>query len=202
MAYSSDIAFTDAVKAVQTRKGARNIHREMEMNGSWPTTINPMLAEYITDMRSFFIATATANGQPYMQHRGGPAGFLKILDEQTLAFADFTGNQHFITQGNLSENNQAMLYLLDHLQRTRIKIWGTATIIEDDPALLSRLMPNPKEYSAQAEQILIFTVKAWDINCKQHIPQRIDAEDVGRVLHEKDQRIAELEKIIEQLKNQ
>lgn len=109
MAYSSDIAFTDAVKNIQIRKGSRDMHRGMEMGGSWPTTINPMLTEYITSMRSIFIATATAHGQPYMQHRGGPEGFLNVLDERTIAFADFTGNQHFITQGNLSENNQTML---------------------------------------------------------------------------------------------
>lgn len=200
MPYSSDIAFTEAVKAIQTRKGSREMLREMEMSGSWQTTISPMLAEFIGEMRSIFVATANANGQPYMQHRGGPEGFIKVLDNNTLAFADFKGNQHYITQGNLSENNQALLFLLDHLHKTRIKIWGTAEIIENDPELLHSLMPGSNTYPVQADQVFKFTVKAWDINCKQHIPQRIDAEDVGRVLQEKDQKIKELEEEIARLK--
>jgi predicted pyridoxine 5'-phosphate oxidase superfamily flavin-nucleotide-binding protein len=163
----------------------------MEEGGSWTTTITPALAAFIDEQTSVFFATASAGGQPYIQHRGGPKGFLRVLDEKTIAFADFAGNRQYITQGNLAENPKAYLFLLDYAIRRRIKIWGTARVIEDDAALIARLMPYG--YKARPEQAILFTVAAWDSNCPQHIPQRFEAADVAAALAERDKRIATLE---------
>jgi predicted pyridoxine 5'-phosphate oxidase superfamily flavin-nucleotide-binding protein len=194
LAPSSDIAFTPAVKAIQSRKGSRSAYVRMEERGGWQTTITPDLAAFVSGVRSFFLATANSEGQPYIQHRGGPPGFLKMLDERTLGLADFKGNRQFISQGNLGENPKAFIFLIDYMLRRRVKIWGKAKIVEDDPQLLSRLMP--EGYGAKPEQILLFDVEAWDANCPQHIPQRFEAEDVARALAERDARIAELETLL------
>ena len=190
-ACASDIAFTPAVKAIQTRKGSRGNYARMEEGDGWQTQITPELKGFVEAQTSVFLATASAEGQPYIQHRGGPAGFLRVLDESTLAFADFAGNRQYVSQGNLAENPRAYLFLIDYMLRRRIKIWGTAEVVEGDDALLARLMP--AGYRARGEQVLLFHVKAWDANCPQHIPQRFEAADVARVLGEKDARIAELE---------
>ena len=194
LAPSSDIAFTPAVKAIQRRKGSRSAYAKMEERGGWQTTITPDLAAFVAEVRSFFLATANADGQPYIQHRGGPAGFLKVLDARTLGLADFKGNRQYISQGNLEENPKAFIFLIDYTLRRRIKIWGKARMVESDPALLTRLMP--VDYGARPEQILLFEVEAWDANCPQHIPQRFEAEDVSRALAERDARIAELEALL------
>lgn len=193
--FSSDIAFTPTVKALQTRKGSRHGYAQMEARGGWKTAITPDLAAFIADVRSFFLASVSSDGQPYIQHRGGPPGFLTVLDEKTLAIADFKGNRQYISQGNLEENPKAFIFLIDYMQKRRIKIWGTARMVENDPDLLARLMPDG--YSARPEQALLFTVEAWDANCPQHIPQRFEAEDVSRALAERDARIAELEAKLE-----
>lgn len=200
MTYASDIAFTESVKAIQSRKGSRRPYAKMEKNGGWQTEISPDLAGFVAAQRSFFLATANADGQPYIQHRGGPAGFLKVIDRLTLAFADYKGNRQFITQGNLTDNHRAFIFLIDYVNRTRIKIWGSAKVIEDRPDLLSELMPSQDDYRARAEQVMLFTVKAWDSNCPQHIPQRVDREDVEALLQERDLRIAELEEQVRLLK--
>ncbi|MEM7068776.1 MAG: pyridoxamine 5'-phosphate oxidase family protein [Pseudomonadota bacterium] len=199
--FSSDIAFTDVVKAIQSRKGSRPSYSNMEENGGWATEITPDIAAYISAQRSFFLATANAQGQPYIQHRGGPPGFLKVLDTKTIAFADYKGNRQFISQGNLEENSKAFIFLIDYMMKTRVKIWGTAEVIEDDPELLASLMPNRQEYRAIPEQVIRFTVEAYDQNCPQHIPQRFDADNVARALGNKDKRIAELEQQLELLKS-
>jgi hypothetical protein len=191
MAYSSDIAFTPAIKAIQARKGSRAGYAKMEARGGWRTTITEDAAAFIAAQTSVFLATANAEGQPYIQHRGGPPGFLRLLNEKTLAFADFKGNRQFITQGNLAENPKAYLFLIDYTNRQRIKIWGEARVVEDDAALIASLMP--ENYEARPEQAILFKVHAWDSNCPQHIPQRFEAADVARALAERDQRIAELE---------
>ena len=196
--YSSDVAFSPAVKAIQARKGSRRGYARREADGAWETRITPELAAFIAAQRSAFLATASADGQPYIQHRGGPAGFLKVLDEHTIAFADFTGNRQYVTQGNLAENAKAHLFLIDYAHRRRIKLWGTARVVEDDPGLLARLMP--EDYKARPEQVILFTVKAWDANCPQHIPQRFEAEDVAAALDERDHRIAELEAEVRRLR--
>jgi uncharacterized protein len=189
--YSSDIAFTPTVKAIQQRKGSRHGYARMEQGGGWETRITPELGEFIAAQTSFYMATANAEGQPYIQHRGGPAGFLRVLDERTLAFVDYAGNKQYISSGNLSENPKAHLFLMDYAHRQRIKIWGEAQVLEGDAALLDQLMP--KDYRAKPEQVIVFTVSAWDANCPQHIPVRIDAREVQQALDQRDARIRELE---------
>jgi uncharacterized protein len=196
-AHSSDIAFTPTVKAIQASKGSRDGYASMERRGGWRTTITPDLAAFIGAQVSVFLATANAVGQPYVQHRGGPVGFLHVLDERTIAFADFAGNRQYITSGNLADNAKAYLFLIDYMHRQRVKIWGEARVV-DDPALLARLMP--QDYKARGEQVLVFTVTAWDSNCNQHIPQRFEAADVAAALAARDRRIAELEAEVARLK--
>jgi predicted pyridoxine 5'-phosphate oxidase superfamily flavin-nucleotide-binding protein len=194
----SDIAFTPAVKAIQSRKGSRRAYANMEDNVGWATTITPDVAEFIGGQTSVFLGTANAAGQPYIQHRGGPPGFLQVLDNKTIAFADFKGNRQFITAGNLAENPRAHLFLMDYAHQRRVKMWGEAKVVEDDPALLARLMPSG--YRARGEQVIVFHVEAWDANCPQHIPQRFEAADVEKVLKQRDARIAELEAEVARLK--
>jgi predicted pyridoxine 5'-phosphate oxidase superfamily flavin-nucleotide-binding protein len=191
LAYPSDVAFTPAVKSIQTRKGSRGAYARVEQNGGWRTDIDENLAAFLADANSLYFATASADGQPYIQHRGGPRGFVKILDSRTLAFADYSGNRQYITQGNLAENPKAHLFLMDYAHRRRVKIWGEARVIEDDAALLASLMP--QGYKARPEQAILFTIAAWDTNCPQHIPQKFDAADVAAALATRDARIAELE---------
>ena len=195
--YSSDVAFTPSVKALQTRKGSRHSYGRMEERGSWETRITPDLAGFIEAQTSVFLATANTEGQPYIQHRGGPAGFLCVLDDKTIGFVDFAGNRQYITQGNLADNPKAYLFLIDYAHRRRIKIWGEARVVEGDAELTARLMP--EGYKARPEQVTLFTVSAWDSNCPQHIPQRFEAADVAAALAERDRRIGELEAEIERL---
>jgi predicted pyridoxine 5'-phosphate oxidase superfamily flavin-nucleotide-binding protein len=189
--YPSDVAFTPAVKAIQTRKGSRDGYADVEARGGWRTEIDERLAAFLAETSSMYLATASADGQPYIQHRGGPKGFVKILDKNTLAFADYSGNRQFITQGNLSENPKAHIFLMDYAHRRRVKIWGEARVVDDDPALLQSLMP--QGYKARPEQVILFRISAWDTNCPQHIPQKFDAADVAAALAARDARIAELE---------
>jgi uncharacterized protein len=191
MSSSSDIAFTPAVKAVQQQRGSRAGYARMEKKGGWSRTVTPELAEFIAAMDSCYLATANAAGQPYIQHRGGPPGFLKVLDESTLGFADFSGNRQYITTGNLSENPRAFLFLMDYVRLRRIKLWGTARVVTNDPALVLRLFP--EGYEAKPEQAILFTLEAWDVNCPQHIPQMLPAADVAVTFQRLKQRIAELE---------
>jgi hypothetical protein len=196
--YSSDVAFTPAVKAIQARKGSREAYAKVEARGGWRTEIDEDLAAFLATQDSLFLATANADGQPYIQHRGGPKGFVRILDEHTLAFADYSGNRQYITQGNLSENPKAYIFLIDYAHRRRIKIWGEARVIDDDPALLQSLMP--QGYRARPEQVILFRISAWDTNCPQHIPQKFDAADVAAALAARDARIAELEAELAEVK--
>jgi predicted pyridoxine 5'-phosphate oxidase superfamily flavin-nucleotide-binding protein len=197
-AYSSDVAFTPTVKAVQARKGSRASYGRVEQKGGWQTRITPDLAGFIESQTSVFLATANAQGQPYIQHRGGPAGFLRVLDDKTIGFADFAGNRQYITQGNLADNPKAHLFLIDYAHKQRVKIWGEARVVENDDALTARLMP--QGYKARPEQAILFTVTAWDANCPQHIPQRFEAADVATALAARDGRIAELEAEVNRLR--
>ena len=192
---SSDVAFSDSVKAIQRRKGSRAAY---ERQGAWEESITADLKAEIESQTSVFLATASAQGQPYIQHRGGPAGFLQVLDEHTIAFADFAGNRQYITQGNLEENPKAQLFLIDYANRRRIKLWGTARVVEGDEALLQRLMP--ANYRARPEQAILFTLTAWDVNCPQHIPQRFEAADVQAAIESRDRRIAALEAEVARLR--
>jgi uncharacterized protein len=196
--YASDVAFTPTVKAIQARKGSRRGYASMEQRGSWETRITPEIAAFIAAQTSVFLATTNADGQPYIQHRGGPAGFLRVLDERTIGFVDFAGNRQYITQGNLADNPKAFLFLIDYAHRQRIKIWGEARVVEGDAGLMGKLMP--EGYKARPEQVILFTVSAWDSNCPQHIPQRFDAEDVAAALAERDGRIAALEAEVKRLR--
>lgn len=198
-AHTSDVAFTPTVKAIQARKGSRQAYARVEERGGWQAAITPDLAAFIEAQTSVFLSTANADGQPYIQHRGGPAGFLKVLDERTIGFADFSGNRQFITQGNLSDNPQAFLFLIDYAHRQRIKIWGKAQAVEGDAELTAKLMP--QDYRARPEQVILFTVSAWDSNCSQHIPQRFEAADVAAALGERDKRIERLEQEIARLRS-
>jgi predicted pyridoxine 5'-phosphate oxidase superfamily flavin-nucleotide-binding protein len=197
--YSSDVAFTPAVKAIQARKGSRDGYALVEQRGGWRAEVDENLAAFLTTTDSFYLATATADGQPYIQHRGGPKGFVKILDGNTIAFADYSGNRQYITQGNLTENPRAYIFVMDYAQRRRVKIWGEARVVDDDPALLKSLMP--AGYKARPEQVILFRISAWDTNCPQHIPQKFDAADVAAALASRDARIAELEAEVAKLKS-
>jgi uncharacterized protein len=196
--YSSDVAFTPTVKAIQSRKGSRPGYASMEERGSWETRITPDLAEFIAHQTSVFLGTASSDGQPYIQHRGGPPGFLKVIDDKTIGFADFAGNRQYITLGNLTENPKAIIFLIDYSARQRVKIWGEARVVENDPELLKKL--KPEDYRARVEQAILFSVSAWDTNCPQHIPQRFEAEEVTAMLAERDKRIEALTKELNQLR--
>ncbi len=187
----SDIAFSPAVKAMQERLGSRAAYARMEDKGGWRDRVTPELAQFLAERDSFYLATASADGQPYIQHRGGPRGFLKPLDEKTLAFADFGGNRQYISAGNLSENDKATIFLMDYAGRRRIKVWGRARVVEDDEALLARLAD--PAYGAKPERAIVFTVEAWDVNCPQHIVRRFTEEQVNRIVAPLNHRIARLE---------
>lgn len=195
---SSDIAFTPIVKAVQTRRGSRAIYARMEAQGGFRTAIDARLIEALAEANSAYLVTASADGQPYAQHRGGPKGFIRILDDRTIGFADYTGNRQYISTGNLAENPKAFLFLMDYANRRRVKIWGRARVVEGDAALNEQLMP--KDYKARAEAAILFEIDAWDLNCPQHIPQKFDAEDVAAALATRDARIAALEAELVRLK--
>ncbi len=192
MGSSTDVAFTPAVKAEQQRRGSRPAYARLEEKGGWSTTVTEDLAAFIANARSFYLATATKKGQPYIQHRGGPRGFLRVLDAKTLAFADFAGNRQYITTGNLAENPQAFLFLMDYANRRRVKIWGTAKVVDDDPDLKARLTADG--YAARVEQSIVFRIEAWDTNCPQHIPQMLFAEDVEKAIGDLKCRIQLLER--------
>ena len=187
----SDIAFTTSVKAMQAHRGSREAYARMEARGGFQTKLTPDLLGFLTEVDTAYLATTNAAGQPYVQHRGGPKGFICALDEATLGFADYAGNRQYITLGNLAENDQAFLFLMDYAHRRRIKIWGRARVVEADPELISQLMP--KGYQARAEQAVLFEVKAWDMNCPRHIPQKLDAGEVAKVLAKLQSRIETLE---------
>ncbi|MEO8840221.1 MAG: pyridoxamine 5'-phosphate oxidase family protein [Kofleriaceae bacterium] len=191
MTPSSDVAFTPSVKAVQTRKGSRKAYARVEARGGWQTTITPELATFLAGQTTVYLATASAEGQPYLQHRGGPAGFLRVVDDHTLAWVEYTGNRQYITTGNLAENAKACLFVMDYARKQRVKLWGTATVVEDDAALIAKLMP--AGYDATPEQVIVFTVAAWDGNCSQHIPHKVDVDEVAPVIAGLKQRISELE---------
>ena len=197
-AYPSDIVFTPSVKALQQARGSRHAYARMEQGRGFQTGITDETRGFIEAQTTLFMATANLDGQPYIQHRGGPPGFLHVLDEHTLAFADFTGNRQFVSTGNLRDNARSQLFLMDYAHRQRLKIWGEARV-ETDPALVERLMP--PGYKARAEQAIVFTVKAWDANCPQHIPQLVPIDEVVPAIVERDARIAELEKELAALRN-
>ncbi|MBD6618857.1 pyridoxamine 5'-phosphate oxidase family protein [Komarekiella sp. 'clone 1'] len=186
----TQLAFTPAVKAAQEQRGSRQTYARFEKNGLDNDTITPQIGEFIAQMDGFYLGTVSSNGYPYIQFRGGQPGFLKVLDDKTLGFADFKGNVQYVSVGNLSENDKAFLFLMDYRDRKRLKIWGRARYIEKDDQLIERLkVPN---YEAEIERVILFQVEAWDWNCPQHIPVRYSEQEVA-VLQA---RITELEQLI------
>ena len=194
---TSDIAFTPAVKALQERNGSRAGYARMAEKKDWHDTVTPDLAAFLAERDSFYLASASAEGRPYIQHRGGPKGFLKVLDDKRLAFADFGGNRQYISAGNLSENDQAAIFLMDYPNRRRLKLWGRARVVEDDPELLARLVE--PGYKAKPERAFLFEVEAWDVNCPQHITPRYSEAEIAPALAKLQARIAELEAEVKRL---
>lgn len=189
--YTSDIAFTSAVKAIQIANGSRSSYHKMEQRGGWQTTVTSDLASFLSDLDMFYLGTSNGKGQPYIQYRGGSQGFLKVLDESTLGFADFGGNQQYITLGNLSENPQAFIFLMDYVNSRRIKIWGTARVVDDDAKLLEQLQD--PSYPGKVERAILFSIEAWDVNCPQHIHKRIPEKLVATVVDELQSKVKDLE---------
>ena len=197
-ASTSDVAFTPSVKAAQERRGSRTAYANMERRGGWSDRLTEEIRQFIAARDSFYLGTASADGQPYIQHRGGPPGFLKSLDDRTLAFADFGGNSQYISVGNLDENPKAYLFLMDYPGRRRVKIWGTAEYVEDDQETLNELI-SAGDYHATVERAIVFHVEAWDVNCPQHIKPRYTEEDLAPLIEKYTQQIAELQAEIERL---
>jgi uncharacterized protein len=196
--YPSDIAFTPAVKAIQSEKGSRGSYGRMERSQGWETRVTADLVGFLADLDMFYLGTANALGQPYIQYRGGPPGFLKKVDEHTLGFADFGGNRQYITLGNLSENPKAILFLMDYVNRQRIKVWGTARVVEGDAALEQLRVA---AYPGRVERAILFTVETWDVNCQQHIHRRFSERQITPVVEKLHARIAELESEVERLRS-
>ena len=177
---NSDLVFPAAVRRAQAERGSAKAYARKIEHG-FPNTVPPELAAFLAEQDTAFLATASVEGQPYIQHRGGPKGFIKVVDERTLGFADYRGNKQYITLGNLSENDRAYLFVLDFSRRQRIKFWGRARVIENDDALIAKLFDHG--YQARPERVILFTIEAWDQNCSQHITARMtvpEVEEIGR----------------------
>jgi hypothetical protein len=177
MTYRSDIAFTPAVKREQRQRGSRDGYERMSQRRDFNGDITDDFAAFISERDSIYLGTASGDGQPYIQHRGGPRGFIKVLDERRIAFADYSGNRQYISMGNLAENDQAFIFFMDYPTRKRIKMWGRAEFVEDDAELLAEV--SDPDYGAKVERALVFHVEAWDVNCRQHITPRYTVEEIG-----------------------
>ena len=188
---SSDVAFSRSVKQVQEERGSRGAYARVERSGGFATEIDDDLREVLAAVDTAFLATASAAGQPYVQHRGGPKGFIRALDDRTLGFADFAGNCQYVSIGNLRENDRFCLFLIDYETRRRIKVWGTARVTPATPALVAQLAEST--YRARIEQVFLLAVAAWDANCPQHIARKVDAREASRTVATLEKRILELE---------
>jgi uncharacterized protein len=189
--YPSDVAFSPAVKQVQAERGSRPAYARAEQSGGFQQEVTGDLRAFLEQIDTAFLATASAGGQPYIQHRGGPKGFIRALDDHTLGFVDYVGNRQYVSTGNLRENDRICLFLIDYAQRRRVKVWGTARVVPATSDLLATLAP--AGYRMRPEQVILVTVSAWDLNCPQHIPQKIDAADVQAAIDRLRARITELE---------
>ena len=168
-----EVMFSAAVRAEQARRGSRESNARREAAGGFARELSADVIAFIAERNSAYLATASADGQPYVQHRGGPSGFLRVLDKRTVAFADFAGSRQYISIGNLAENERVFLFLMDYAAARRLKLWGRARVVTDDPDLFVRLAT--PGYRARIEQAIVFTVLAWDWNCSQHIPRLVPA---------------------------
>lgn len=187
---NASIVFTPAVQAAQAERGSARAYAQRVSEG-FPDTVTPELAAFIAEQDTAFLATATKDGAPYLQHRGGPKGFIKVIDDKTLGFADYRGNRQYITLANLSENDRAYLFLLDPARRQRIKLWGRARVVENDAALVEKLFD--AGYKAKPERAILFTIEAWDVNCSQHIVTRFTEAEIAEAMGGVTRKIAELE---------
>ena len=182
--------FTPAALKAQAERGSAKVYAQRVAEG-FPDRVTPELAQFVAGLDIAFLATATADGAPYIQHRGGPKGFIKVIDERTLGFADYRGNRQYITIANLTENDRAFLFLLDPARRQRIKLWGRARVVEDDSALVEKLFDTG--YKAKPERAILFTIEAWDVNCSQHIVARFSEAELEEAFNTVQTRIAALE---------
>jgi len=189
--YPSDVGFSPTVKAEQEARGSRAAYAKMEESGGWRTDVDERLAGFVRERNSFYLATVNADGQPYIQHRGGPKGFLKVLDDKTLAFADFAGNRQYMSLGNLKDNPKAYIFLMDYENQRRMKLWGTARVVEDDAFLLEQL--TDENYRGCPERAIVFTLDAYDINCPQHIPRMMAEDDFKEHVDFLQSRVEDLE---------
>lgn len=187
---ASEIIFSPSTRAQQSRRGSRLMYERRDRPDGFPDQVTPDLARFVGGARSFYLATASADGQPYIQHRGGQPGFLRVIDEKTLGFADFGGNRQYITLGNLDDNPRAFIFLMDYAHQVRIKLWGWAEAVENDDALLSRLSEGAQ---AAPQRSILFHLEAWDRNCPQHIPQLIPIEAVEALMRDNSEKVASLE---------
>jgi len=187
---NASIVFTPAVQKAQAERGAAASYARRIEEG-FPDTVTPALAKFIAEQDMAFLGTSSGDGAPYIQHRGGPKGFIKIVDEKTLGFADYRGNRQYITLANLSENDRAYLFLLDPARRQRIKIWGRARVVEDDAALVAKLFDDG--YKARPERAILFTIEAWDVNCSQHIVTRYSEAQLEEAFADVRRHVATLE---------
>lgn len=186
-----EIAFTPEVQAAQEQRGSRQAYERYIAKGSANDSITPKIEEFIAQLDGFYLGTVSSNGYPYIQFRGGLPGFLKVLDQKTLGFADFSGNAQYITVGNLSGNDKAFLFLMDYRNRTRIKVWGRAQFLEGDSALIEQL--RIPEDPGEIKRVILFHIEALSENCPQHIPIRYSVAEVEAMMAPLQARIAELE---------
>jgi hypothetical protein len=189
-ANNASLVFTPAAQQAQAERGSAK-HYAQRIEQGFPDAVTPELAAFIAEMDTVFLGTANASGAPYIQHRGGPKGFIKVIDAHTLGFADYRGNRQYITLANLSENDRAYLFLLDPARKQRIKLWGRARVVENDPALVEKLFD--KGYKAKPERAILFTIEAWDVNCSQHIVTRFTETEIEGAFDRIQMKIAELE---------
>ena len=199
MENNASLVFSKAAQKAQEERGSAKAYAG-RMEEGFPDTVTPELAAFIAEQDTVFLATANAAGAPYIQHRGGPKGFIKVIDEHTLGFADYRGNRQYITIANLSENDRAYLFLLDPARKQRIKLWGRARVVENDPALIERLFD--KGYKAKPERAILFTIEAWDVNCSQHIVMRFSEADIADAMAQVQAKFAALEAENEALRAQ
>jgi predicted pyridoxine 5'-phosphate oxidase superfamily flavin-nucleotide-binding protein len=187
---NSDRVFTPAARRAQAERGSAKAYERRFAEG-FPDKVTPELAAFLAEQDTAFLATATAGGAPYIQHRGGPKGFIKVIDERTIGFADYRGNRQYITLANLSENDRAYLFVLDPARQQRIKLWGRARAVEGDDALIEKLFD--KGYRARPERVILFTIEAWDQNCSQHITARFSEDEIAQAVGAIQEKIAKLE---------
>lgn len=197
MLLNFDFAFSPSVRAIQAERGSRAGYAKREEDRDLGNSITPDLAQFLARANSAYLATVNADGQPYIQHRGGPAGFLKVVDDRTIGFADYVGNRQFITTGNLKDNPKAFLFVMDYVNRRRLKLWGEARTTLD-PNEIAPLVDS--DYEARIEQAILFRVNAWDRNCPQHIPQMFPAAEVAAVVQDLQERNAALEAEVAELR--